>query len=148
MLKVKFNLPKIYAVGDVKLIPGINYVPDDKVEAFLDHPHVKIRIEKGTIEVLGGTDEGGADFTAEKELPEGAVMTDDDTDPVRTEAPTAPISAAQLVKDIPNLFDMALLRELATDSRKTVQKAAQDQIERIEKETEVKKDSGSDGNIG
>jgi hypothetical protein len=52
MAKVRFNKPSTYTVGDVMLIAGENDVPQDKMEAFLAHPHVKIKIKSGLIEVV------------------------------------------------------------------------------------------------
>lgn len=53
MVKVKYNKPSMYTVGDVTLIGGENEVPQEKIEAFLAHPHVKIKMKSGLIEVVG-----------------------------------------------------------------------------------------------
>jgi hypothetical protein len=51
-------------------------------------------------------------------------------EPVAQPEEAAP-TARGLVADMPDLYDMARLRELAEDSRKTVADAANKQIERI-----------------
>jgi len=146
-LKVTYEKPKLYSVAGVSLVPGINYIPDDKRDAFMEHPHTKIKIEKGHIRVIGEA----VDF---KKL--AAEAGDDVDNPDTAEGESAPVdnnesgavdatapapaktkSITDLVADIKLIYDVGLLRELAEDKRVRVAKAAKARLEQIDQDTAV-----------
>lgn len=108
MVKLRYKGKNLYRACGVTLLPGINRVDDEVAERFLAHPLVKLRLEDRTIEVVG----------QERESTES------------DDAPAVPVS--ELLDEIKETYDVARLRELLKDERKTVQKAAQKQLDRID----------------
>ena len=91
-------------VPKLRLIPGINFIGNADAEAFLAHPHVKARIEKGLIKIL------------DRELdPEDAVR-----------------DYKALMKDIPGIYDIKMLEKIkAEDKRPSVIKAVDIQLAKL-----------------
>ena len=51
-MKIKLNTETLYTCNGVRLMPGINVVPDEKGEAMLGVKAFKHRVDQGIIEVL------------------------------------------------------------------------------------------------
>lgn len=103
MTKVNYKAANIYTCEGVRLLPGINVIPEGKAEAFLANPGVQARIDIGTIEVMG---KGASD---------------------------APPTAKELIEEIGQTYDVAALKRIVeTDERTTVRKAAEEQLALID----------------
>lgn len=113
-MKLKYNRPNTYTCIGVRLLPGINTVDDEKAKRFMAQPGVKARVDAGVIEKVTG-----------KEAEPGKEPT-----------------AAELKKDIPEMYDVARLRELAEDERKGVADAAAKRLKEIEDATNPNGEGG------
>ena len=104
-MRLKSNVEHVFRCMGINILPGINYVSNNK---FFKHPAVKARIEEGMFEVED----------KEIDLKEHSSKT-----------------AKQLIKDIPEMFDLKLLERIkAKESRATVIEAIDKQIKRIKAE--------------
>ena len=104
-MKVKSNAPHVFQliVPPLRILPGVQYIPDDP--AILNDIHVKARIASGLLEIL---DEGVKDSKDAKK------------------------DYKTLMKDIPQILDIKLLQEMKADeARPTVLKAIDDQIAKM-----------------
>lgn len=63
LVKVKYNAPSIYTLGNHKLIPGINLIESDLWSSLEGHCTVKERIKSGIIKVYKS--KSGAVLTTE-----------------------------------------------------------------------------------
>jgi cell wall-associated NlpC family hydrolase len=52
-VEIKNNRPRIYTANGVTLQPGLNTLTAAQAKEFLAHPHIKIKQERGIIEVRG-----------------------------------------------------------------------------------------------
>jgi hypothetical protein len=106
-MKVKSNAPHVFQmiVPELRLMPGVQYVPDNVKEAFLNDIHVKARIASGLLEIL-----------------------DEDVKDVKD----AKKDYKTLMKDIPQILDIKLLQQMKVDeARPSVLKAIDDQIAKM-----------------
>lgn len=104
-MKVKSNAPHVFQmiVPELRILPGINYLPDDP--AILNDIHVKARIASGLLEILDQDVSGVKD--AKKDY-------------------------KSLMKDIPQILDIKLLQQMLVDeSRSSVVKAIEDQMAKL-----------------
>lgn len=102
-MRIKNNQPRLYTCAGVRLLPGINDIPDEKIpEQFWEHKAVADRMTKGLLEVVGSPGEKPEKMTA-----------------------------AQLVDTINETYDRDYLRAMTEDERKTVSKAAQARLDQL-----------------
>lgn len=124
-LKVRYNATNVYLVNNLKLVPGLNILTgtDEELQAFVDHPHVKLKQKQkveGTpvIEILSeiddpetGTDDDGIEYVKDKR------------------------KAGEIIEDIKEITDHAVLKNLIKDERTTVRDAAQARLDDLIKQS-------------
>jgi hypothetical protein len=108
MALVSYKAKNVLGIGMaggefIRLMPGINEVSDLDLNCIKNHPLFKARVDNGSVQIM-----------YEKIDKDGKTSADD------------------LLKNIPNMFDKKLLRKIIdTDERKSVVKAATEQLEKI-----------------
>ncbi len=112
MAEVKVSLmePRLRKVAGVNLHPGLQAISDSDWAAINKHPIGASMVERGIIV---------------ERKPKVAKSEPKDK-------PETPARAADLVAEIADTFDVARLRDLSEDSRKTVSEAAVEQLAKIE----------------
>lgn len=113
MAEVKVSLmePRLRKVAGVNLHPGLQAISESDFAAITKHPIGASLVERGIIVERKPK-------AAKAEAPQ--------------DKPEPPARAADLVAEIADTFDVARLRELSEDSRKTVSEAATEQLAKIE----------------
>lgn len=137
-MRVEYTRPNIYYCAGVKLVPGFNEVPADKVAAFAAHPAVIARIAAGVIIPLDAPRAEPVPPPATEGQGEG--KTPKPPKPEKASAPTA----AQLIEEIGITFDPIRLNELAGDNRTKVASAATARLKAL-KDADTATGSNSDG---
>ncbi len=127
MAKVKYNKPSIYTVGEVSLIGGMNDVPDNLMEEFLAHPHVKLKIKSGLIVIEGKKEVR----TANPNDGKGDQEVGDTTPTVNLDGK----KVGEILEALPTVTDLAVLEGLLSHSSAKVQTAALARIEELNAET-------------
>ena len=139
MIKLKNTAPTIFTVhmpnSTVCLMPGLNTVSDRSI---MQHPVVRDKLRKGILVVV-------QDVQPEPMVkPEAAIV----HDIIVASEPVAPVevtvqdeekTAGQIVAEMTEVFDIKVLRAFLEHPKKTVVKAAEKQIARINA-AEKKKD--------
>lgn len=108
-MKVRLTEPRLRRVAGVDLHPGLQEVTDKEWQKIQRHPIGASLVKRGIIA------ERASKAKAEP-----------------TSEPAGPVKAADLVEEIRETYDVARLRELENDSRKTVAEAATEQLLKIE----------------
>lgn len=117
MIKVKSNATYVFRCSGVNILPGINYVDNDK---FFDHPSVKGRIENGTFKV----DEPLKKKAQEKASVKGKEISLADY--------FTTLNVRDLSAEIKQIFSIELLELIfESDNRATIKKACQDQLKKL-----------------
>lgn len=102
MVWIKYNAKNVYYCGDIRLLPGVNEVEKEDLKLVESHPLFKHRVDNGTIEILKET-KGKKDHNEE-----------------------------MLVKLMPEVYDVKLLKKYMESENKKVAKSAKKQFEKIE----------------
>lgn len=109
-VKIQYTAPNVYTVRagkhTTRFLPGINSVPAASWEKIKGGKLVKARLASGELKVVGQA-------TAD-----------------------APPNARELAAEMPNIFDVQILRQFAEDSRVTVSDAAKKQLAAIDEKGE------------
>lgn len=125
-IEIKNNKPTLYSANGITLQPGLNRLDEESAKKFLSHPHVKIKADRGILEVRGAVRAEVVDEV----LPE-------ETEGEEVEAIEAinldSMSAKAAIKTIAISDDVDfLVSVIVNDSRTTVIDAAQARLEEIE----------------
>jgi hypothetical protein len=115
MALVKYSGLNVYTCNDQRFLPGVNEVEGGVLKTLLQNPLFKARVDTGTITIF-----------------------DDPKDS------DGKMSARDVLRHIPNMYDKKLLEKLiTTDGRPKVVEAAKEQLAKISipKEEEVKKEA-------
>jgi len=122
MAEVKVSLmePRLRKVAGVNLHPGLQAISESDFAAITKHPIGASLVERSIIVERKPKAAKSEKVEAPQDKPEPQDM------------PEPPARAADLVAEIADTFDVARLRELSEDSRKTVSEAATEQLAKIE----------------
>jgi hypothetical protein len=141
LLRIVNHRPSVFSVffGEddfVRLIPGLNEVPADKADAFLSHPSVKIRLQKGHFDVFQAPVSRRRPPETSDGEPEIRNETDDAVDVKPADAKAAGVakakSTAEKLAEIEFLYDVPRLRLLTKDPSARVRNAATKRLELID----------------
>lgn len=121
VVKVSLMEPRLRKVAGVNLHPGLQAISENDWAAMKKHPIGAQLIERGVIVERVAKKKANADVEPVAEPQE-----------VEQEEAAKPVKAADLVAEIAETYDVARLRELSEDSRKTVSEAASEQLLKIE----------------
>lgn len=118
MLKIENTTERFYTAAGVTLKPGVNKIDNEKLEkGFMAHPHVKLKLKKGSLKLMEGK--------AAEEDDAG----DENPGEINFETATAKDIIAW-IKDA-TAEDGDKLNELAEDERSTVKEAATKKLEEL-----------------
>ena len=108
-VRVRLREPRLRKVAGVQFRPGIQRISREEWVSVQTHPVGAAMVNRGVLD----------------ELKSKAEVNEPERDP-------GDKLASELVADMPEVYDMAWLRQLAEDERVTVARAAKEQIEKIE----------------
>lgn len=133
MVKIQYNRPNVHTHGQFRIVPGLNMLKmtDDELKEFKAHPVIKEKIKKGHITIQG-------DDAAVRSEAEIEVSNEDPSEEHATGGKEDRVDArkaAEIIADLPDVNDIAYLRALSLDDRKTVSAAAKSRLEEIEQAT-------------
>jgi hypothetical protein len=115
-VQIKNNKDRIYTIDGVRVVPGLNTLSKADADLVLNHPHGAIKLERKIFEVRAGEAKKAAANT-ESEKPKTL----------------ADMNADEVIELIGKSKDIEKLKAvLESDTRVTVQRAAQSRIDELD----------------
>ncbi|MBC3540653.1 hypothetical protein ACFSC6_12245 [Rufibacter sediminis] len=127
-MQIKYNKANTYSANGVTLLPGVNTVADADAKAFLEHPHVKIKIKRGFIQVM-------AEKTVRSEKPVGVQGNGNPVGNTNGQTNLDEMKAGEIVALVEKSEDKAFLESLKDHQFKTVHDAAEKRLKELEEST-------------
>lgn len=123
-MKLKSNATYVFKIGNKFIVPGFNILNKEEEKKLMAHSSVVWRIEKGVFEI-------DQEKKPAKKAAKKAAKKEDFV------AGLEELTAKEFSKEVVEIFDIALLEKIIrTDSRVTVQRAAQAQLDKLRGEDE------------